>query len=354
MSSEHGLVSVVIPTYNRAALVTGAIRSVLSQTYENFEIIVVDDGSDDDTEARIRSEFGGDARVRYFKQTNGGVSSARNFGIRESRGEFIALLDSDDVWLPGKLELQIECLRRIPAAGMVWTEMEAFRSIHDGGRIVGEETVFRRYLRQMYHAYRFFPRPQDLFTHSIAIVAGLSMFSEIGTVYFGDIFSQMVLGNLVHTSTVLLRRSRQQVAGFFDERFRTGEDYKFHLKTCRAGPVAFLDVPTIRYRIGEADALSSPAMLHQIARNFLSTVEEALREDRERIQIPAEILNTSMADAHNWVGTEELGARSRGKASLHFLKSLSFRPVQLAAYKNLLKAAMPDSLTTLIRKIRNR
>jgi glycosyltransferase involved in cell wall biosynthesis len=354
MTPEPGLVSVVIPTYNRAALVLGAIHSVLSQTYKNIEVIVVDDGSNDDTEARIQSEFGGDARVRYFKKENGGVSSARNFGIRESRGEYIALLDSDDVWLPGKLELQVECLRRIPTAGMVWTEMEAFRSIHEGERIVGEETVYRKYLREMYHTYRFFPRPQDLFAHSIALVAGLSMFSEIGPVYFGDIFSEMVLGNLVHTSTVLLRRTRQKEAGFFDERFRTGEDYKFHLKTCRAGPVAFVDVPTIRYRIGESDALSSPKMLHQIATNYLSTVEETLREDRERIRLPAAILNKSMADAHNWVGTEELEAGSRGKACMHFLKSLRFKPVQVPAYKNLLKAALPDSIIALIRKTRGR
>ncbi len=232
--------------------------------------------------------------------------------------------------------------------------MEAFRSIHEEGRVVGEETVFRKYLREMYHTYRFFPRPQDLFAHSITLVAGLGMFSEIGSVYFGDIFSEMVLGNLVHTSTVLLRRSRQKEAGFFDERFRTGEDYKFHLKTCRAGPVAFVDVPTIRYRIGETDALSSPKMLHQIATNYLTTVEETLHEDRQRIQLPAATLNTSMADAHNWVGTEELAAGSRGNACLHFLKSLAFKPVQFAAYKNLLKSAMPDSIMTLVREIRRR
>jgi glycosyltransferase involved in cell wall biosynthesis len=107
------LVSVVIPTYNRAHCVGEAIKSVLDQTYKNFEIIVVDDGSTDNTQ-EVLATFGD--RIRVIRQENKGVSAARNAGIREARGEWLAFLDSDDLWLPDKLGIQIADLRRYPEA----------------------------------------------------------------------------------------------------------------------------------------------------------------------------------------------------------------------------------------------
>lgn len=94
---EPGLVSVIIPSYNRGYIVGKSIESVLAQSYRQIEVIVVDDGSTDNTREVVA---GFDDRVRYFYKENGGVSTARNLGLRECRGEFIALLDSDDLWLP--------------------------------------------------------------------------------------------------------------------------------------------------------------------------------------------------------------------------------------------------------------
>mgnify|MGYP005832491149 CR=1 FL=1 len=104
-------VSVVIPTYNRANCVGDAIRSVLEQTYKDFEIIVVDDGSTDNT-PEVLAGFGD--KIRIVKQENRGVSAARNAGIRIARGQWIAILDSDDVWEPKKLEVQIRDLEEHP------------------------------------------------------------------------------------------------------------------------------------------------------------------------------------------------------------------------------------------------
>jgi glycosyltransferase involved in cell wall biosynthesis len=103
-------ISVVIPTYNRASEVRSAIESVLAQTVRGAEIVVVDDGSTDDTGKVIASAFG--ERVRYFAQSNQGVSAARNKGISEARGEWIAFLDSDDIWEKDKLEWQLKALER--------------------------------------------------------------------------------------------------------------------------------------------------------------------------------------------------------------------------------------------------
>lgn len=102
-------VSVIIPAYNRAATVTKAIDSVLNQTYEDYEIIVVDDGSTDDTTIVLQPYM---RRIKYFLQPNKGVSSARNKGVREAKGRLVAFLDSDDLWAPTKLEWQIRTLEQ--------------------------------------------------------------------------------------------------------------------------------------------------------------------------------------------------------------------------------------------------
>ena len=96
---DSPLISVIIPTYNRAALLCEAIDTVLSQTYTNTEIIVIDDGSTDETTAAVQKY--GD-RVRYTRRPNAGVNAARNLGLKQARGEFVALLDSDDLWAPSR------------------------------------------------------------------------------------------------------------------------------------------------------------------------------------------------------------------------------------------------------------
>jgi len=101
------LVSVIIPAYNKASTIASTVESVLKQTFQNFEIIVVDDGSTDGTKEKVLSL--GD-RIRFFQQERGGVSAARNRGIQEARGEFVSFLDGDDLWMPRKLELQMNCL----------------------------------------------------------------------------------------------------------------------------------------------------------------------------------------------------------------------------------------------------
>src|SRR4051794_31356744 len=105
---KNSLISVIIPTYNRSKKVIHAIESVLAQDYEPVEVLVIDDGSTDDTQKVIAEKYGSDARVCYFKKKNGGVAAARNFGLREARGEFLAFLDADDTWRAGKLRLQAE------------------------------------------------------------------------------------------------------------------------------------------------------------------------------------------------------------------------------------------------------
>ena len=116
---ENALVSVVVPTYNRESTIVRSINSILEQTYQNLECIIVDDGSSDHTKDVVSQIE--DSRVRYIKlNQNRGPSVARNVGIRESRGDYIAFNDSDDLWLPDKLEIQMAKLEAEAEAGMIY------------------------------------------------------------------------------------------------------------------------------------------------------------------------------------------------------------------------------------------
>ena len=153
MMGNNPLVSVVIPTYNRAKLVCEAILSVLNQTYKNIEIIVVDDGSTDNTREEILTQIKGkliytndrefelitknknnrsEIKLKYIYQENSGVSSARNTGIRNAKGEYIALLDSDDLFLPRKIEMQVrEFLNSSQSIGAIFVSHAPTDLAHD-------------------------------------------------------------------------------------------------------------------------------------------------------------------------------------------------------------------------------
>lgn len=318
------LVSVVIPTYNRAESFVRAVDSVLAQTHQALDVIVVDDGSTDNTAERFAKRYGADPRVRYLRQTNRGVAAARNLGLAAVRGAYVALLDSDDVWKPWKLELQICCLRAIPEAGMVWTDMEAIGP--DG------DLTSPKYLHTMYSAtYRWFP-DGALFRHARPLGEIAPRFAHLGSdvkVYWGDIFSQMVMGNMVHTSTVLLRRERVERVRQFNEMLKySGEDYDFHLRTCREGPVAFVDVSSIEYQIGRTDQLTHRKYAIHMARNFLATIRPVLKRDRDRISLPKHMLIALQAFAYGWIGSEYFELGDHAHALMYIRHSLRYRRAQ--------------------------
>lgn len=123
------LVSIIIPTFNRAQIIGETIESALEQSHRDIEILVVDDGSTDDTDAVIRRFIARDPRVSYHRQENRGVGTARQLGFERSRGAYIQFLDSDDLLSPRKIELQVEALKRDPGAGVAYGPTYFF---HDG------------------------------------------------------------------------------------------------------------------------------------------------------------------------------------------------------------------------------
>ena len=337
-----GLVSVIVPCYNRADIVGETIESVLAQSYQLLEIIIVDDGSTDDTREVVTRYS--DPRIRYFYKTNGGLSSARNAGLDEARGEFIAFLDSDDVWHPWKLSAQIEIFSRYGSVGLVWSDMSTFEVV---GRVIAE-----RHLREYYSAYSVV---QLEARHSAAgclsdLVDGTPPSIAACPFYVFDVFHEMFSGNLVHPSTAVVRRQRLRESGPFEVEV-TGhgaEDYHFYFRICALGPVAFLDAPTTLYRV-HASQLSTCNRLHE-ARGNLKVVTHWL--DRRPSTLPQPVIQKSLATSHAWLGAEELNAGDPRAAARHLWRSLRLDSRQPSTLFLLMISLFPPTATAVLRALK--
>jgi glycosyltransferase involved in cell wall biosynthesis len=208
------LVTAVIATYNYGRFVTEAIDSVLAQTYPEVEIVVVDDGSTDDTQERLAAYAG---RIRSIYQANQSVAAARNTGIQAARGRLIAFLDADDLWHPQKLELQVRYLARHPEVGLVAVDRlgEGMTQwpVLDGDR----------------------PRPRPISLEELIIQP-----------YFAP-------------SGVLVRKECFTRVGSFDTSLRNAEDYDMWIRIAASYPIVKLEVPLWWYRVHGANKSYVPA-----------------------------------------------------------------------------------------------
>ena len=338
------LVSVIVPTFNRAYCLARTLDSALAQTYGEIEVLVVDDGSTDDTRAMIASRYAKDSRVKYFYQANGGVAKARNTGIAAATGAFVALLDSDDVWRPWKIELQVLCMQAFPDLVMVWTDMEG---MDPAGHIFN-----KAYIRTMYSAYAFFSK-NSLFSESHAleeIAPSLRTMVQGARFLKGYIFSQMIMGNLVHTSTVLLRREcLDRVKGFNEALRYSGEDYDFHLRTCREGPVGFIDLAAIQYQRGMPDRLTRDEYRIHVATNFLNTVKPFIENSRAEIDLPQRMIDLMLADAYLWIGEVQVDMHDNAKARKNLFLSLRHRFYQPRVWLFFFSSFLPHGVLAWLR-----
>jgi glycosyltransferase involved in cell wall biosynthesis len=330
---EPGLVSVVIPTYNRGYIVGAAIESVLAQTYRQFEIIVVDDGSRDGTRAVVESF---DFAIRYVYQENAGR-------------EFIAFLDSDDEWFPWKLQVQCALMRRFPEIALVWTDMTTTGPDATAAR--------EKHLESMYHAYRKIDK--DEFLPNTGRIKDIcpDCPAEIGEAAFryGDIFTPMFLGNLVHPPTVLLRRSHLARSGGLDLTFSwTCEDYEFFWRVSREGLGAFVETSGALYRVNAGDQLSRPDLLVYVARGNLIALKSYLARERDRIKLPPRVIRRQMADAYAWLAEEELRCGADNGTAGHVWKSLCLNPLKARVLALLVLSLIPRFLFNLARSLNRR
>lgn len=333
---QRDLVSVVIPTFNRGCTIARAVDSALSQDYPTLEVVVVDDGSTDDTVERMRSLYGEDPRVVYLRQPNGGVCVARNAGIARARGEFIAMLDSDDAWLPGKLGVQVAVLKKHPELSLVWTDMAAVD--------VEGEILSPKYLRAFYSTYRFFPRPSDLFACELA--------AEDGTAYWiGEIAHAMLLGNLIHTSTVVARAERLAAAGLYDQGCQPSEDHDYYFRVCKTGPVAFIDAVTTLYTRGAEDAESGPHRSRILSTKSLMVTRKLLgSESTLAKRLPDGAAERALSDLHAWAGRAHFDEDRIREARLHLWRRVRAVPRDAASWKYLAASFLPGPVIRALRR----
>lgn len=238
-------VSVIIPTYQRAHVVSQAIESVLAQTYRDYEIIVVIDGSTDNTE-EVLARFGD--KITVICQKNKGLAGARNTGIRASQGQYIAFLDDDDLWVSNKLEKQLAYFETNPTIGLVYSD----------GFFFNEKGVLPDKWTSVY------PPPQ--------IWHFLTLFER----------------NVILVSTVVVRRECLDKVGLFDETLRSCEDYDLWLRIIEKFSIYFLNEPLGFYR-------QSPNSLQSNREYMLVTnlcaKEKAFNRNAELSKIPLIVLD---------------------------------------------------------------
>ena len=254
-------VSVIIPTYNRAWCLSEAIESVLSQTFQDMELIVVDDGSTDETPALL-SQYGD--RLRVLHQPNQGVSAARNSGIQAAHGDLIALLDSDDTWQPDKLARQVDFFDRQPQA-----------------RICQTEEIWIRRGKRVNPKHRHRKPSGDIFEASLALC-------------------------LVSPSAVMMRRNLLEEMGGFDESLPACEDYDLWLRVSLCYPIHLLDEPLVIKRGGHDDQLSGAPGLD---RYRIQSLDKILR--RENLSPPQ--AHAAAAMLREKCRIYAAGCRKRGK-----------------------------------------
>jgi len=207
MMIKNPTVSVIIPTYNRANLIEKAIKSVLKQTYQDFEIIVVDDGSIDNTEEIVKDFT--DFRIHYIcHKHNQGVSAARNTGIKTCRGEYIAFLDSDDEWLPGKLDKQIKVLQ---------SESSEVGVVHSDLLYIDENGKNMNKLRN----------------------------PKKGGYIYEDLLGKNCVGP---PSTLLIKKECFNRVGLFDNLLNAQEDWDMYIRIAKYYKFTFIKIPLVKYR----------------------------------------------------------------------------------------------------------
>ena len=217
MTNTTYTISVIIPAYNNAAFLPDCINSVRQQTMPLHEIIIVDDGSRDNTEAVIKT-LGDD--ILYSKQKNQGPASARNHGIQQATGDWIAFLDADDQWVPNKIELQLNCLKKHPELQLIAGDMA--------------ET----------NALSKIETPSMLAHHG-----QLELFKQLDGQPLTDACASLVQKNFIPTGTVLANKESLIEAGLFPESIRFGEDLALWAQVAARHPITCLpDVLMLRRR----------------------------------------------------------------------------------------------------------
>ena len=294
--STSSKVSIIMPTYNRAGLIVETIESIRNQTYPNWELIIVDDGSDDNTEEIITQLK--DERIRFHKAGRTGIGGRiKNMGLKMATGELIAFIDSDDLWATTKLEKQVEALKQYPEAGFCLT----------GG-----------------YNFREPGKPETFF------------YKQTEGIKYDNIFlSFFESGLAIFTQALILRRECLAVSGHFqDTRSFVDGDLDFMLRLARHFKAVILYEPLLFRRLHDKNLTTL---------NWIRSHEEGIAAIRSYLndkELPANLVRNVLFRSHIHFGERCLGSKKRGKAIKSFLKAWRYKPLSVVPLKKTGKAVL--------------
>jgi glycosyltransferase involved in cell wall biosynthesis len=292
MDARHPLVSVVIPAFNAAMHIGRALDSVLAQDYSPLEILVVDDGSTDDTAALVEDRF---PFVKVISQSNAGVAAARNTGLSAASGELICFLDADDGWFPGKLHAQVSYLRAHPEVALVY---------HD-------------WLVWSPESCEEVPTPPEYpMASTLPVDAQKS----------GFIYAQLLMSCVVHTSTVMMRRSVVEDIGVFDASLKKGEDYDYWMRVSQNREMHKLDRVYSYYRVAPGSLSTTPGPVNHEYEVVLRALESWGWPEPPHKHLGRRELKRRLAKMAFEFGYEQYYWGSLALASQAFTKAVVHRP----------------------------
>jgi glycosyltransferase involved in cell wall biosynthesis len=330
-----------VPTYNRAALLPQAIISVLDQTYRHIEIIVVDDGSTDDTKS-VNESFAGS--VHYMITDHKGPAHARNEGMKVANGRYIAFLDSDDYYLPHKIELQVSFMEDHPEVGLVCSE---FSGCFDG-------KIFAEFNLRNYHT--LWKRKKWAYEDVFSVKGVLSPICnhEPITYYIGNPFTAMLQDTLICTTTILLRKEVIDSIGLQNEEFRFLEEYDFVLRIAKHFQIGFLNVPTyvLRYHANSMSGFLGSRiktkeqllLMIEMEYNRLNSLNQWACDDKVYHDKNRRAVEVRMADSYHIIGKLWLEYGNSEKARHYFRDSYKTNPAIEKYIRHMLFSALPSGL----------
>lgn len=280
---KNGLVTIIMPVYNRPEYISDALSSIFAQNCKEYEVVVVDDGSNEDMKAVLGKYL---PRVRYFRKENGGAASARNYGIERAEGEYISFLDSDDMWPQNKLDMQLKFLKGNKEIGLVCSDF-----LYHGrkGRKTGAKAEWEK----------------------------------------GNLFESLFCKSFIHTSTVVLRRSVLDKVGFFNEQYVCAEDYDLWLRIAKVSPIGRYRAPLATVRKHGLHLSSNKVALRTAAYEILS-------KHYDPNSIPLHAYYKRMSDMEIYLGRAFTRLGDHKKAVSYFRRSVRRTPFRLRSWRYLL------------------
>ncbi|MCK4851950.1 MAG: glycosyltransferase family 2 protein, partial [Candidatus Omnitrophica bacterium] len=308
MSNAGPETSVIIPAYNCAGYITEAVESVLGQTYKDFEIIVVDDGSTDNTR-EILETYRRRGLIRYVYQGNQGRARARNTGIRSARGGYMAFLDADDVFLPESLEHRVRVMKEHPLLSLVFSDHYVKRSETDKG---------------------FFPHHRE--RRTIPRMAP-AISAQYGNVYlFNSLCCKLLFINneFPWTGTVLIRKACFDRVGYFDEGLERAEDTDMWMRVMAGNEVGYIDEPLSVYNVYRGKLDKEETRHYEAIIEYLEKFSKMEGTQRDPGLLRA--VRRRAGRCYFTLGCYYLNKRSSGKARKYYLDSLAHDPTNPKAY----------------------